>query len=163
MNKHLIIATAAMLLAMPTQATATDRAVSSYSTEGKVSTSYKTSSHYKIPGTSPSYIRNILKKAARIGLTDKQFKELGGLLVEAETGAAEAHAQAELTVAKFRTRLHSGHLSDKEIHTYTSRMGELRSAKLQANLMASVRASRLLTAEQKSKLYAGKKSVGFKK
>ncbi|ATX79253.1 LTXXQ motif family protein [Mariprofundus aestuarium] len=124
---------------------------------------YKKSAHHKIPGNSPAYIRKILKKADAIGLTDKQRKQVGELLVAAETGAAKAHAEAQIEVAEFRGKLHGGSLNDSDIKAYAKRMGELRAAKYEANLMASVKASRLLNDEQKSKLYAGKKTMGANK
>ena len=124
---------------------------------------YKKSAHHKIPGNSPAYIRKILKKADAIGLTDKQRKQVGELLVAAETGAAKAHAEAQIEVAEFRGKLHGGSLNDSDIKAYAKRMGELRAAKYEANLMASVKASRLLNDEQKSKLYAGKKIMGANK
>jgi len=129
-------------------------------TKGK---SYK-KGHHKIPGKSASYVRKILKSADRIGLNDSQKKEVGKLLIAAETGAAKAHAEAQITVAGFRSKLHSkGGVSDSDVKAYTKRMGELRSDKLMSNLMASVKASRLLSDEQKSRLYAGKKNQGGKK
>ncbi|MFC1536254.1 hypothetical protein ACFL48_00390 [Pseudomonadota bacterium] len=128
-------------------------------TKGK---SYK-KGHHKIPGKSAAYVRKILKKADRIGLSSSQKKEVGKLLIAAETGAAKAHAEAQITVADFRSRLHGGKLSDSDLKAYTKRMGEHRSDKLMANLMASVKASRLLTDEQKAKLYSGKGYKGSKK
>ena len=122
----------------------------------------KKSGHHNIPGNSPAYIRKILKKADAIGLTDKQRKQVGELLVAAETGAAKAHAEAQIEVTEFRGKLHGGSLNDSDIKAYTKRMGELRAAKYEANLMASVKASRLLNDEQKAGLYAGKKAMGAK-
>lgn len=119
--------------------------------------------HHAIPGKSPNYIRKILRNADRLGLSDKQRQQIGKLLVEAESDAARAHAEAEVTVAAFKSRLHSGSVSDKEVNAYTKRMGELRAARLAANLKASVATSRLLTEEQQSKLYAGKSWKGDKK
>jgi len=124
---------------------------------------YKKSGHHNIPGNGPDYIRKILKKADAIGLSDKQRKQVGELLVVAETGAAKAHAEAQIEVAEFRGKLHGGSLKDSDIKAYTKRMGELRAAKYEANLMASVKASRLLNDEQKAGLYAGKKAMGAKK
>lgn len=116
---------------------------------------YKRSAYHKIPGNSPSYVRKILKKG---DLNDKQRKQVGALLIAAETDAAKAHAEAQIAVAEFRTKLHSGDLKDRDIKAYAKRLGELRAAKLETNLMASVKASRLLTADQKAGLYAGGKS-----
>jgi len=125
--------------------------------------SYK-KGHHKIPGKSPAYVRKILKKGDQIGLNDSQKKEVGKLLIAAETGAAKAHAEAQIVVADFRSKLHSkGGVSDSDVKAYTKRMGELRSDKLRANLMASVKASRLLNDEQTSKLYAGKSYKGSNK
>jgi len=129
----------------------------------KNKSSYK-KGHRNIPGKSPAYVRKILKKGDQVGLNDSQKKEVGKLLIAAETGAAKAHAEAQIVVADFRSKLHSkGGVSDSDIKAYIKRMGELRSDKLMSNLMASVRASRLLSDEQKSKLYAGKKYQDGKK
>ncbi|MDT8376823.1 MAG: Spy/CpxP family protein refolding chaperone [Mariprofundaceae bacterium] len=118
--------------------------------------------HHSIPGKNPNYIRKILKGADRIGLSDRQRQQIGDLLVQAEVDAARAHAEAETTVAAFRSRMHSGKLSDKEVAAYTRRMGELRAARLSANLKASVAASRLLSDEQKARLHAGRSHRGAK-
>jgi len=173
--KHLMLATsAALLLSTPALACGGkpcasescdfkgEKAQSCPKATGK-SSGYKKSGHYNIPGNSPDYIRKILKKADAIALSDKQRKQVGELLVTAETGAAKAHAEAEIEVASFRSKLHSSGLKDSDIKAYTKRMGELRAAKLEANLTASVKASRLLSDEQKSRLYAGKKAMGAKK
>jgi len=119
--------------------------------------------HHAIPGKTPNYIRKLLKRADRVGLSDKQRKQIGDLLVQAEVDAARAHAEAEITVAAFRSRLHSGKVTDKELNGYAKRMGELRTARLSANLKATVAASRLLSDEQKSKLYTGKRYAGATK
>jgi len=110
--------------------------------------------HHAVPGKSPDHIRAILKGADRIGLSEKQRQQVGVLLIEAESAVAKAHAEAEVTVAAFRSRLHSGSVSDKEVNSYSKKMGELRAATLAANLKASVAASRLLSDEQRAKLYA---------
>jgi len=166
--KHLMIATsAAVLLSTPALACggkacpsqdcdfqgvkAQDCPIGSAKSSG-----YKKSGHDNIPGNKPSYIRKILKKGDAIALTDKQRKQIGDLLIAAETAAARTHAEAQITVSDFRSKMHAGELSDADIKAYTKRMGELRTAKFQANLAASVKASRLLSAEQKTKLYAGK-------
>jgi len=124
---------------------------------------YKTSVHHNIPGNSPDYIRKILKKADVIALSDKQRKQIGELLVAAETAAAKVHAEAQIEVAEFRGKLHGSKLKDSDIKAYSQRMGELRAAKYEANLMASVKASRLLTDEQRAGLYAGRKAAGANK
>jgi len=175
MKKYILMAAAAsMLFSTPVQACdgkACDlkncdykgtKASSCPTTYGK-SSGYKKSGHYNIPGKKPTYIRKILKKADVIELSDKQRKQIGELLVAAETGAAKAHAKAQITVAEFRSKLHSGNLSDADIKAYTGRMGELRSAKLAANLNASVKAARLLSDEQKSRLYGKKGYAGANK
>lgn len=173
--KHLMIATSAALLLSTSAIACGGKPCGSESCDFKGAKSekcakgyakesgYKKSGHYKIPGKSPAYIRKILKKSDAIGLSEKQRKQVGELLVAAETAAAKAHAEAQIEVASFRSKLHSGGLKDADIKAYTKRMGELRAAKMEANLMASVKASRLLNDEQKSRLYAGKKSMGNKK
>ena len=166
-NRTKIILTAAMMMALPMSSFAGDWS-------GRQSNSCPPGAkqvrgehhgkygHHAIPGKTPNYIRKILKGADRIGLNDKQRKQIGDLLVQAEVDAARAHAEAETAVASFRSRLHSGDLSDKEVAAYTRRMGELRTARLSANLKASVAASRLLSDEQKSRLHAGKSHRGPK-
>ncbi|GAV19143.1 hypothetical protein MMIC_P0072 [Mariprofundus micogutta] len=173
--KHLMIATSAALLLSTSALACGGKACPASDCDFKgakaqdcpLSTAkapaYKESGHYKIPGKSPRYIRKILSKSDLIGLSDKQRKQIGELLLAAETGAAKAHAEAQITVAEFRSKLHSGNLNDRDIKAYTARMGELRAAKLQANLMASVKASRLLSDEQKSRLYAAKTAAGASK
>jgi len=173
--KHLMIATSAALLLSTSAIACGGKPCASESCDFKGAkaekcakgyakgSGYKKSAHHKIPGNSSAYIRKILKKSDAISLTDKQRKQVGELLVAAETGAAKAHAEAQITVADFRSKLHSGSLKDSDIKAYTKRMGELRAAKLAANLMASVKASRLLNDEQKAGLYAGKKTMGAKK
>lgn len=175
MKKYLLMAAAiSMLFSTPVQACGSKacdlkncdykgtKAKACPTTSTKAS-AYKKSGHYHIPGKKPTYIRKILNKADVIGLSDRQRKQIGELLISAETGAAKAHAQAQITVAEFRSKLHSGNLSDADIKAYTNRMGALRSAKLAANLNASVKASRLLSDEQKSRLYARKGYVGVNK
>ena len=173
--KHLVIATSAALLLSTSAIACGGKSCGSESCDFKGAKSekcakgyakgsgYKKSAHHKIPGKSPAYIRKILKKADAIGLSEKQRKQVGELLVAAETGAAKAHAEAEIEVAAFRTKLHGGDLKDRDIKAYAKRMGDLRAAKMEANLMASVKASRLLNEDQKAKLYAGKKAMGAKK
>lgn len=161
MKKHLIIVAAALLM-IPTVSSACDGKGSKGATcmsKSAHGSGHGPSGHHAIPGKSPGHIRMMLKSADRIGLSKKQRKQIGELLVEAESGVAKAHAEAEVTVAEFRSRLHAGSVTDKEVDAYTKKMGQLRSASLAANLKASVAASRLLTDEQKSKLYS-KKSMG---
>lgn len=170
--KHLMIATSAVLLLATSAQACGGKPCSSAScnfkgeksekcmTDYAKGSSHNKSAHYKIPGNSPDYIRKIIKKADAIGLSEKQRKQVGELLVAAETAAAKAHAEAQIEVADFRTRLHSGDLKDRDIKAYAKRMGELRAAKMEANLTASVKASRLLNDEQKGLLYAEKKAKG---
>ncbi|OIO72180.1 MAG: hypothetical protein CO186_03635 [Zetaproteobacteria bacterium CG_4_9_14_3_um_filter_49_83] len=157
MTKHMIIA--AMMVVLPVSAIACEtKGVKSPACTLDGHGSYHgKQGHNAIPGRTPDYLRNILKGADRIGLNGKQRTMIGELLVEAESDAAKAHAEAEVTVAEFKLRLHSGSLSDKEVNAYTKKMGELRAAQLAANLKASVAASRLLSDEQKAKLYTSKK------
>ncbi len=124
---------------------------------------YKKTKRYNIPGNSPKYIRNILKKSAALELTDQQKKQIGALLKTAESDASKAHDVAKLTVVEFRKKMYAGGLKETEIKMYAKQMGELRAARFQSNLMASVKASRLLSDEQKSKLYGGKKIAGSNK
>ncbi len=112
--------------------------------------------HHAIPGKSPAYIRKIVKSADKLGLSDKQRKQVGELLVQAESAAAEVHAKAEIAVAEFRGKLHSGEATDRDMRAYARLMGELHSAKLEANLKASMAAAKLLNTEQKQKLYTHK-------
>ncbi len=123
-------------------------AASNYHAHGK---------HHAIPGKTPDYIRKIVKAADRLGLSDKQRKQVGELLIQAETGAAAVHARAQIAVADFKSKLHAGDATERDIKDYAKQMGELHSAKLQANLKASVAAAKLLSAEQKQMLYAHKK------
>jgi Spy/CpxP family protein refolding chaperone len=119
--------------------------------------------HARFPGKTSNYIRKILHKGELIGLSDTQRKQVTDLLVKAETGTATASIQTTAVVAEFYGRLRSGGVSDDEIKAYAQRMGELRAAHLQANLMSSVHAAALLSNEQKTKLYASKKSGAGKK
>lgn len=119
--------------------------------------SYGHAKHHDIPGKSPAYIRKIVKATDKLGLSDKQRKQIGELLVQAETAAAEVHAKAEIAVAEFKSKLHSGKATDRDMQAYAKLMGELHSAKLEANLKASMAAAKLLTPEQKQKLYTHKK------
>lgn len=156
MKKHLIIAAAALLLTLPGFATACD------GNAGKAGgcpvasqdSHHGGHGHKAIPGISPGHIRLILKEGDRLGLSEKQRQQIGELLVEAESGVAKAHAEAEVTVANFRSRLHSGSVTDKELDAYTKKMGQLRTAALAANLKASVAAMRLLSDEQKKTLHS---------
>ncbi|PJA31559.1 MAG: hypothetical protein CO187_08770 [Zetaproteobacteria bacterium CG_4_9_14_3_um_filter_53_7] len=148
------IAVAAMLL-LP---------MSSLAGDAHASGSYHAKSgHAAIPGQTPDYIRKVLKRADAIGLSDKQRQQVGALLVQAESQAATAHAEAEITVAAFRSQLHAGTVSDKDVNAYTARMGELRAVRLAANLKASVAVSRLLSDEQKSSLHGGRNQQGGNK
>ena len=117
----------------------------------------------RIPGKTSQDIHKILNKGELIGLSDAQRKQITALLVEAETGTARASAQSSALIAEFYGKLSSGGVSDDEIKAYTKRMGELRAAHLQANLMSSVHAAALLSDAQKAKLYGNKKSQAGKK
>ena len=75
---------------------------------------------------------------------------------------AESRARAEAAAAVFYGKLKAGKVDDAEIDSYAARMGELHAARLKANLTASTGASALLTAEQKKKLYAGKRTESEK-
>lgn len=124
---------------------------------------YAKKGHARVPGKTSHYIHKILNKGELIGLSDAQRKQITALLVEAETGAAKARAQSSALIAEFYGKLRSGGVGDDEIKAYTKRMGELRAAHLQANLMSSVHAAALLSDEQKARLYGNKKSQAGKK
>ena len=153
-----VIATA-MILLFPAAAFACDGTGgkgAACSSSGKHAGYHGKQGHHAIPGTSLGHMRSMLKGADRIGLSEKQRQQIGDLLIRAESDAAKAHAEAEVTVAAFRSKLHAGSVSDKEVNAYTKKMGELRAERLAAHLKASVAASRLLSDEQKAKLYGGK-------
>jgi len=151
----LMIMAAALLLAAPLTALAGGSHHGS-TAAGAHGSYHGKGGHAAIPGQSPAHLRRILKHADLIGLSDSQRKQIGKLLIEAETEAARAHAEAEIAVAAFRSRLHGGKVSDSEVNAYSKRMGELRAARLRANLKASMAASRLLSDQQKAKLYGGR-------
>jgi len=176
-NKIKIIITAAVVTAFPLVGLAcgdqgcdpktceimgANQPVKAYHGKAGKTGKYARSAHHLIPGNSPAYIRKILKKADALDLTEKQLKQVGDLLVQAETSAAKVHAESQIEVASFRTKLHSKNITDKDVTSYTKRMGELRAAKLSANLKASVAASRLLSDEQMQKLYAKQKASDLK-
>ena len=71
--------------------------------------------------------------------------------------SAEADARGDAVVAEFYGKLRAKKAGDAEVEAYTKRMGELHAARLKANLTAYMKASALLTPEQKEKFYAGKK------
>ena len=158
MKKYLFMMIAATVMAYPVHATACDgKGAKSAACPTGHSSGHGKHGHHAIPGNSLDHIRKILKSADAIGLDNSQRKQVATLLIDAETQVAKAHAEAEVTVAEFRAKMHTGKLSDKEVKAYTKKMGELRAEKLSANLMASVKASRLLSDEQKSKLYSKRK------
>lgn len=119
--------------------------------------------HPPAPGKTSNYARNILQKGELIGLSDMQRKQINELLANAEAGVAKARVQSLVLVKAFYGKLRDGGVSDNEIKAYTKRMGELRAAHLQANLMASVQTAALLSDEQKAILYGKKKSQAGKK
>lgn len=116
--------------------------------------------HTNIPGKSTRYVHKILRRGDEIGLSDTQRRQIEDILIAAEKEGAEARARAEAVAAEFYGKLKAGKVNDNEIGAYASRMGELHAARLKANLSASLRASSMLSAEQKAKLYAGKKDKG---
>jgi hypothetical protein len=119
--------------------------------------------HIRVPGKTSNYVRNILHKGELIGLSETQRKQINDLLANAEAATALARVQASVLIKAFYGKLRDGGVSDNEIKTYTERMGKLRAAHLQANLMASVHTAALLSVEQKDKLYGRKKSGAGKK
>jgi len=110
------------------------------------------SGKHAIPGDSPAHLRMILKGADTLGLSDKQRSQVGDLLIQAQTDAARAHAQMEVTVAEFKSKLHSGKASEKDMRTYAKRVGELRTARLLAHLLACNKATLLLNDDQREKM-----------
>jgi hypothetical protein len=119
--------------------------------------------HALVPGKTSNYTRKILSKAEFIGLSETQQKQIEDLLAKAEASTAIARKLSSALVQELYGKLRSGDVSDDEIKAYAQRMGELRAAHLEANLMASVHASTLMSDEQKAKLYADKKSQAGKK
>ena len=119
--------------------------------------------HTRIPGKTSQYVHKILNKGELIGLSDVQRKQINDLLANAEAGVAKARVQSWVLIKAFYGKLRAGGVSDNEIKAYTKRMGELRAAHLQANLMSSVHTAALLSDEQKAKLYGKKKSQTGKK
>lgn len=114
--------------------------------------------HARIPGKSSSYVRRILRLGDEIGLSDTQRQQIEDILIAASKQSAEARARADSVAAELYGKLRSGGVDDAGISAYAERMGELYASRLKANLTASVRASSMLSAEQKKKLYAGKKT-----
>jgi len=115
---------------------------------------YGKSGKHAIPGSSPAHLRMILKRAGKLGLSDKQRSKIGDLLVQAQTDAAKAHAQMEVTVANFKSKMHAGKAGEKDMKAYAKRLGELKTAKLLAHLLACNEAKSLLTDEQREKMKA---------
>jgi hypothetical protein len=112
------------------------------------------SGKHAIPGSSPAHLRMILKRADKLGLSDKQRGQVGDLLVQAQTDAAKAHAQMEVTVANFKATMRSGKVTEKDMKAYAKRLGELRTAKLLAHLLACNEAKSLLSDDQREKMKA---------
>lgn len=161
MKRYLIMITLAAMAAWPAGASACSAGKTGAGYPTEASAHHANSGHRAIPGQRIDYLRRMLKEADAIGLNDKQRKQIAALLIDAESRSAHAHAESEVAVAAFRARLHAGAVSDREVDAYVKRMGELRAERLAANLQATVAAGRLLTTEQKSKLYAHK-SMGAK-
>ena len=115
---------------------------------------YSKSGKHAIPGSSPAHLRMILKRADKLGLSDKQRGQVGDLLVQAQTDAAKAHAQMEVTVVGFKSRLRAGKVTEKDMRAYARRVGELRTAKLLAHLLACNEAKSLLSDDQREKMKA---------
>lgn len=114
--------------------------------------------HLPTPGKTSNYARKILNKGELIGLTDVQRKQINDLLANAEAAVAKARVQSLVLIKAFYGKLRDGGVSNNEIIAYAKQMGELRTAHLQANLMASVQTAALLSAEQKAILYGKKES-----
>jgi hypothetical protein len=124
---------------------------------------YAKKGHTRIPGKTSNYVHKILSKGELIGLSDVQRKQINDLLANAEAATAKARVQSSVLIKAFYGKLRDGGVSDNEIKTYTERMGKLRAAHLQANLMSSVHVAALLSNEQKAILYGKKKSQSGKK
>jgi hypothetical protein len=110
---------------------------------------YSKSGNHAIPGDSPAHLRMMLKRADKLGLSDKQRGQVGDLLIQAQTDAAKAHAQMEVTVAAFKSKLHAGKVGEKDMRAYAKRVGELRTARLLAHLLACHKAKSLLNDDQR--------------
>lgn len=118
--------------------------------------------HAGYPGRDSHYVKKILSRGDEIGLSDEQRRQIEDLYAAAKKEVAESRARAEAAAAVFYGKLKAGKVDDAEIDSYAARMGELHAARLKANLTASTGASALLTAEQKKKLYAGKRTESEK-
>jgi hypothetical protein len=115
---------------------------------------YGKSGKHAIPGSSPAHLRMILKRADKLGLSDKQRSKVGDLLVQAQTDAAKAHAKMEVTVAEFKSKMRAGKVAEKDMRIYAKRLGELKTAKLLAHLLACNKAKSLLSDDQHEKMKA---------
>lgn len=111
----------------------------------------------KVPGASSNYVHRILSKGEQIGLSAGQRKQIEDILVATMKETAEADARADAVVAEFYGKLRAKKAGDADVDAYAKRMGELHATRLKANLTASMKASALLTSEQKEKFYAGRK------
>ncbi len=115
---------------------------------------YGKSGKHAIPGDSPAHLRMILKHTDKLGLSDKQRSKVGDLLVQAQTDAARAHAQMEVTVAEFKSKLRAGKVTEKDMKAYAKHVGDLRTAKLLAHLLACNEAKSLLSDDPREKMKA---------
>lgn len=139
------------LLVSPVMASA-DKGKSCPLQSGHHSKHYGKSVKHAIPGDSPTHLRMMLKRADKLGLSDKQRGQVGDLLVQAQTDAARAHAQMEVTVVEFKSKLRAGKVTEKDMKAYAKRLGELRTAKLLAHLLACNEARSLLSDDQREKM-----------
>lgn len=119
--------------------------------------------HAGYPGKNSHYVQKILRRGEAIGLSDKQRRQIEEILVAARKETAESRARAEALAVELYGKLRSGKVGDADVDAYAARMGELHAARLKANLSASLKASALLSAEQKQKLYAGRPARADKK
>ncbi|MDQ6965169.1 MAG: Spy/CpxP family protein refolding chaperone [Mariprofundales bacterium] len=149
MKKQIIISTIAILMATTSITAAACECSSRSGVHHKHPHSY---GHHKTPGSSLAYLRLVIKSATALDLSDKQQTKIGKLLLEAETGAAAAHAKAEMTVANFRSKLYAGAVTIKDVKAYSKRMGELRAESLAARLLPSIKVKSILSAEQRNSL-----------
>ena len=119
--------------------------------------------HAGYPGRDSHYVKKILSRGDEIGLSEEQRRQIEELYIAAKRETAESRARAETVATEFYGKLKAGKADDAEIDAYAARMGELHAARLKANLAASTKASALLSAEQKKKLYAGRPDGSEKK
>ena len=150
MKKQLITYAIAMLLA--TTAMASVSLACEQGKDGSYKKQHAKSSHHRIPGKSLAYLRMVVKNANLLGLSEKQQEKVSKLLLKAEADVATIHTKAKAVVSAFRSILHSGKASAKDVRAYSKQMGELRTKSLAARLLPSIQVKSILSAEQREKL-----------